>query len=129
MSDCNQTGCRNMRTAPAYRQNGASASCGCHTPETYGRSSMQKNPSCAGSRSFGQPSAYRNRAGMGRGSSDQYMYECEHNDALDGFALAMGYVPFQKWENIYEPDKALQRGTIFMDLDKPFLGCRGGKRS
>ncbi len=37
-------------------------------------------------------------------------------------ALAMVYVLMQRWQNIYEPDLALERGTIFAELDKPFLG-------
>lgn len=44
------------------------------------------------------------------------------------YVLAMAYVPWQKWENIYCSDKALKRGTIFADLDKPFYG-RGGCNS
>ncbi len=36
--------------------------------------------------------------------------------------LAMAYVPFQVWETPYEEDVALQRGTIFRSLDKPFIG-------
>ena len=34
--------------------------------------------------------------------------------------LAFAYVPFQKYENLYNNDKALYRGTIFKDLDVPF---------
>lgn len=34
----------------------------------------------------------------------------------------MTYVPWQYWGNIYEPCKALARGTLFEVLDKPFLG-------
>ena len=34
--------------------------------------------------------------------------------------LAFAYVPFQKYENIYDTKKALYRGTIFQDLDVPF---------
>jgi hypothetical protein len=41
--------------------------------------------------------------------------------------LAMAYVPWQQWQNIYEPCRALERGTIFEELDKPFLG-KGGRR-
>ncbi|MDO4174864.1 MAG: spore coat associated protein CotJA [Eubacteriales bacterium] len=37
-------------------------------------------------------------------------------------ALAMGFVPDQVWQNIYNNDVALARGTIFADLDKPFIG-------
>lgn len=36
--------------------------------------------------------------------------------------VAMAYVPFQQWEKPYEQDVALQRGTIFPSLDKPFIG-------
>ena len=41
--------------------------------------------------------------------------------------VAMAYVPWQKWKDIYEPCKALESGTIFAELDKPFLG-KGGMR-
>lgn len=36
--------------------------------------------------------------------------------------LAMAYVPFQKLSEIYEPEAALNAGTLFPALDKPFLG-------
>ena len=42
------------------------------------------------------------------------------NPAL--LALAMGFVPVQAWEEPYDDDLALARGTIFPALDKPFLG-------
>ena len=42
------------------------------------------------------------------------------NPAL--LSLAMGFVPYQAWETPYELDVALQRGTIFPSLDKPFIG-------
>ncbi|MBC8546505.1 spore coat associated protein CotJA [Clostridiaceae bacterium NSJ-31] len=37
-------------------------------------------------------------------------------------ALAMGYVPMQQWRKLYEPEVALSRATLFMELDKPFIG-------
>lgn len=37
-------------------------------------------------------------------------------------ALAMAYVRCQKWGATYDPETALDRGTLFPDLDKPFLG-------
>lgn len=46
------------------------------------------------------------------------------NDADAPFA--MGYVPWQQWENTYGLCKALQVGTIFPCLHKPFCG-KGGK--
>lgn len=37
--------------------------------------------------------------------------------------IGMAYVPFQQWnDKIYEPTVALSRGTIFQDLDLPFIG-------
>ena len=39
-----------------------------------------------------------------------------------GPALAMAYVPKQRWNTIYEAEKAICRGTAFPELDLPF-GC------
>lgn len=36
--------------------------------------------------------------------------------------VAMAYIPFQQFGQLYPPEKGLERGTIFPDLDKPFLG-------
>ena len=38
--------------------------------------------------------------------------------------LAMASVPVQKWGRRYDDAKALEQGTIFPDLDKPFF-CGG----
>lgn len=35
---------------------------------------------------------------------------------------AMAYVPFQTDTTQYAPDMALTEGTLFPDLNKPFLG-------
>ena len=45
-------------------------------------------------------------------------------DALAGKSLAMVYSPCQTFEELYEPCEGLRRGTIFVQLDKPFLGDR-----
>ena len=39
--------------------------------------------------------------------------------------IGMCYVPMQKITTVYEPENAWKRGTIFPDLDKPFLDGRG----
>ena len=41
---------------------------------------------------------------------------------LAGFPLAMVYSPEQAFENLYEPDEGLSRGTVFIALDMPFMG-------
>ncbi len=40
--------------------------------------------------------------------------------------VTMAYVPYQTDMNVYCPEIALQNGTLFPSLDKPFLGgkCR-----
>ena len=40
--------------------------------------------------------------------------------------IAMAYVPFQYFEEEYEPYVAFQKGTLFPELDKPFMP--GGMR-
>ncbi len=37
--------------------------------------------------------------------------------------LAMAYVPFQQWNQVYTAEKGLCTGTIFPCLDLPFVGC------
>ena len=41
--------------------------------------------------------------------------------------LAMAYIPMQQWQKLYEPEDGFSRGTIFEELDLPFMGkgdCR-----
>jgi len=45
--------------------------------------------------------------------------------SLYGCPIAMVYTPEQEFENLYEADAALTRGTIFKQLDLPFLGKEG----
>lgn len=53
------------------------------------------------------------------------MAGCQSRMISDDFVVGMAYVPWQKWRNIYEPCKALARGTLFPVLDKPFE--KGGR--
>ena len=48
----------------------------------------------------------------------------DNNHHMHHMPLAMAYVPMQKWRNIYEADVGLDRGTMFCELDLPFLGDR-----
>jgi len=47
------------------------------------------------------------------------------SSCLEGVSLAMVYAPVQRFQGLYEPEEALSRGTIFQELEKPFLGGRG----
>lgn len=37
------------------------------------------------------------------------------------FTNAMAYVPMQQWEDCYNLETALKRGTVFPSLFKPFM--------
>lgn len=52
-------------------------------------------------------------------------YEYPNRDPLEGMPLAMAYVPWQRFCETYAPAEALKRGTIFPELDLPFLGGGG----
>jgi len=51
------------------------------------------------------------------GGSEQSVRVC-----LAAVAPAMVYSPEQTWSATYEPSLALERGTLFPELDKPWLG-------
>ncbi len=36
--------------------------------------------------------------------------------------IAMAYVPWQELREVYEPEVAFERATLFPELDKPFRG-------
>ena len=40
---------------------------------------------------------------------------------LENYPLASVYSAIQHWRNLYEPEEALQRGTLFKELDLPFV--------
>ena len=47
---------------------------------------------------------------------------------IEGHPLAMVYSPCQAWRDAYAPEVALERGTLFSELDLPFepSGCKRG---
>ena len=49
------------------------------------------------------------------------MQERMKENHIDKFPLAMAYVPWQKFDRVYED---LENGTIFPELNKPFTGRR-----
>lgn len=42
-------------------------------------------------------------------------------ECMDQYPVAMAYVPWQRWQQVYPVEQAFCRGTIFPDLDKPFV--------
>lgn len=45
----------------------------------------------------------------------------------DDFPIGMGYVPMQKWRDLYPMEKGFMEGTIFMELNRIFCGKRGNR--
>lgn len=42
---------------------------------------------------------------------------------MHNIPIGIGYVPWQKWRNVYALCEGLSQGTIFKELDYPFYGC------
>ena len=42
-----------------------------------------------------------------------------HGWGLHEYPLAMVYAPYQTWRQLYTPEVALERGTLFQELDLP----------
>ena len=47
------------------------------------------------------------------------------NEHMRHMPVGMGYVPIQKWEEMYDPATALCQGTAFPSLNLIFCGKRG----
>lgn len=70
------------------------------------------------------------RRGCGQMPSTEAPYPVCHDmrttcDELSSMPIAMAYVPWQEWRNIYEAEKGFHKGTIFEELNKPFCGIGG----
>ncbi len=47
------------------------------------------------------------------------------SEPVERFPLAMAWVPWQPWEALYSDEEALNKGTLFPGLFKPFEGVVG----
>lgn len=66
-----------------------------------------------------------------QGEQQSSMQGCDARTVFGrcAFPAAMVYTPQQSFENLYDKEKALAAGTIFRELDLPFLGksvAKGG---
>ena len=50
--------------------------------------------------------------------------KCSDKMPLRDFPVAMAYVPWQEWEDVYELCEGFEIGTIFQSLNKPFVGYK-----
>ena len=52
---------------------------------------------------------------------------------LENYPLASVYAPLQNFDDLYDKETAMEKGTVFAELDLPFMGesvykgggCRG----
>lgn len=70
------------------------------------------------------------------GTTKCYREENEHicygeMEPVDRMRIGIGYVPWQKFENVMEAEEGLMHGTIFQELVMPYCGKpvgRGGEK-
>lgn len=55
-------------------------------------------------------------------SKMEHKRTCVTTSVPEDAAVTMAYVPFQLDKTAYTPEKALQEGTLFTSLNKPFYG-------
>lgn len=94
-------------SATPYPSTPASA-CPCHDQRNYRRQNNERRTDCVKS------PEYRS----GRDTVDDY--KCK-SPVYPGVSLAMVYSPCQAFDDLYEAEVGMERGTIFKELDKPFM--------
>ncbi len=65
--------------------------------------------------SLGSPDMYQRPLSPSQNNSNNNMSRFPQNASL-----AMAYVPFQEWGEVYSDDEAFPVGTLFPDLNFPF---------
>ena len=77
------------------------------------------------------------QVGMGQGSTNQngqgsningQQNAVDENGCICGAVLRTTYTKMQQFRDLYEPGEGIMRGTIYKELDKPFLGGKGRRR-
>lgn len=59
---------------------------------------------------------------------DHYMRDRDSSCECSQYPIGMGYIPWQEFKNLHDPERGLHAGTIFMELEKPFTGRRNYRR-
>ena len=49
---------------------------------------------------------------------------CDKENAIQGLPVAMAYVPWQEYGNLYPVSQAFRAGTLFAELNLDFMGRR-----
>lgn len=63
-----------------------------------------------------------------KGSEKALSEECSKFEApIDEMRPGMGYVPWQKFQQLLEAEEALAKGTMFQQLVLPYTGKQNGR--
>lgn len=126
-------GCGFRRCGEAEARNGDSRQgCGCKEEEKKsgcgcgeerrGQNNMQRSCGC-GTERRGRGCVQKSSCDMGCSSmQNQWNPCCREEKPVDEMNPGMGYVPWQKFENVLCAEDGFDQGTIFKDLILPFYG-------
>lgn len=113
-----------------YGTNG-NGRCGCRTGA--GRAVPAAGRGFGGHEQRRMPTEYRERVAdeCGCGAATELVGNGENcgcasgcDSCINGYPLAMAYVPCQSFEDLYSEEEALCNGTIFKNLNLAFTGRR-----
>lgn len=107
---------------PSSRQSNTRRNDDCPCQEEAARRETMRREEAAAERSSDCGcQAAETKCDNGASASDRTCDISYINDPLYGMTPAMAYVPWQRFHDTYEICRALQVGTIFPELDYPFL--------
>lgn len=84
------------------------------------RPSMAQTQPSSSQPSMAQPASRYSQAAV---SANTYGFYCPDTapGGMEQYPVGMGYVPWQQWQQTYPLEQGFNRGTIFPDLDLPFM--------
>ncbi len=102
--------------------------CGESNSSSLGRYRTRNSRMESGGNSGGSMNGCTNNDNACSGSCRPDDYGCGNSGRFSGLPLAMVYSVDQEWHELYEDVEALERGTMFKELDLPFYpGCKSCK--
>lgn len=125
------------RNAHYANRSGRNMSGGMNSGRNSCGNTMQRRDGCGGMNqtrnNYSNMNQRRNNENMNRSNNncgcmrdmqkDECVGGCDRGtEHVDHMMPGMGFVPWQKWEDVYCIDDGLENGTIFGQLNKPYIG-------
>ncbi len=63
-----------------------------------------------------------NKVNLNDDTNYNFCVETDYN-AADPRVLTMAFINMQTLDNVYETEEGFSKGSIFPNIDKPYLGC------